>query len=85
MTASDLMIQDHIDYFKDCIYTAYLELNVSTDDDFHLLKNEALKEADDDIRTEPYNLGKYHYDNIMDLATQTISFHEYMYFKNDWD
>lgn len=77
MALYEQALYEHISYFKTCIYDAYHELNVSDEYSFNLLKNEAINEAIDDIRTEPLMLGDYRFDTVMNLAIKEISFNEY--------
>lgn len=74
-----------IEYFQDCIYDAYIELNVNTEQNFYIMKNEAIISAIDDIRTEPLVvLFDYDFNTILNDAINSISFHKYMHFKNTW-
>ena len=78
------LLEDHITYCKDCIYDAYTELNVTNENTFNLLKSEAINEAIDDIRTEPYLWGDYDLDMVMNLTVNDITFNEYMEYRNTW-
>lgn len=78
-------LEDHISYCKECIYDAYTEIGVLDENMFNLMKNEAIKEAIDDITTEPYYWGEYDFDTVMDYAKNDISFNEYLYYKNNYD
>ena len=85
MPCIELTLDDHISYFKDCIYDSYIRLDVSDENGYNLMKNKAIIEAIDDIRTEPLILGDYDFDMVMDYAKNNISFNEYIDFKNKWE
>jgi cyanate lyase len=77
----DPVLYDLIEYFEDCIYDAYVYLDVNTEDIFDKLQNKAVEEAMDDIRTEPMIIHNYDLDYVMGLAIKKCSFKDYINYR----